>query len=268
MPTRRHQETRHGRANDPGPVDDGTVQRYRVHQVFVAGHFHHERLPGGHVEGHRHAAQRRQHEDFPYLDMSASHQRRKDKGRQHHPGLGVEDDGALGMPVGHGAAPEGEQQHGKRPDGGHGAQQNLGAGQLIHQPALGGALHPGPDERHELADEEQPEIAMLQRGEGVAPGHAAHDPAPGLPGGLLRNTGDLRGWFRWFRGHRRCGWDTTRSQRLNLGCVGRNNQETRSSSPDINVRTSRRSLTCWIWTTTSASGARRGFHQCHSLWPP
>ena len=39
----------------------------------------------------------------------------------------------------------------------------------VDQPALGGALHPCPDERHELADEEQPEIAMFQRGEGVSP---------------------------------------------------------------------------------------------------
>ncbi len=170
----------------------------------MAGHLHHERLPGGHVEGHCHTAQRRQHEDFPYLDMSASHQRRKDEGRQHHPALGVEDDGALGMPVGHGAAPKGEQQHGERPDGGHGAQQNLGAGQLIHQPALGGALHPCPNERHELAHEKQPEIAMLHRGEGAAPRHAANDSAPDLPGDLVRNTGDLLVGFGLFKGHRRC----------------------------------------------------------------
>jgi len=73
------------------------------------------------------------------------------------------------MPVSHGAAPEREQQHYECPNRGHGAQQNLGAGQLINQPTLGGALHPCPGKRHELAYEEQPDIAMLQRDEGVAP---------------------------------------------------------------------------------------------------
>jgi hypothetical protein len=73
------------------------------------------------------------------------------------------------MPVSHRAAPKGEQQQGQRADGGHGAEQNLGASQLIHQPALGRGLHPCADERHELADEKQPEIAMLEGGEGVPP---------------------------------------------------------------------------------------------------
>jgi hypothetical protein len=34
---------------------------------------------------------------------------------------------------------------------------------------LSGSLHPGSNERYELTDEEQPEIAMFQGGKGVTP---------------------------------------------------------------------------------------------------
>ena len=98
---------------------------------------------------------------MPSLDVPTPYQSRKNEGRQHHSDLGIENHRALGMPVGHGTAPEGEQQHGEHPDCGHGAQQNLGTGQLIYQPALGRALHPCAGKRHELANEEQPKIPVL-----------------------------------------------------------------------------------------------------------
>jgi hypothetical protein len=60
---------------------------------------------------------------------------------------------------------------------------------------LGGGLHPCSRERHKLADEEQPEIAMFQRSKSVAPCRAAR--APGLPRALMRNIGVFCGgvWF-------------------------------------------------------------------------
>ena len=62
-----------------------------------------------------------------------------------------------------------KHQHGQSSDGRHRAQQHLRSGQLIYEPALSGGLHPGSDQRYELTDEEQPEIAMFQGGKGVTP---------------------------------------------------------------------------------------------------
>jgi len=46
------------------------------------------------------------------------------------------------------------------------------------------------------SDEEQLEIAMLQRGEGVAPRYAPHNDATGLSRNLLRHAGNLRWLLR------------------------------------------------------------------------
>ena len=106
---------------------------------------------------------------MPRLNVATPHQRGKYEGGNHHRDLGVKQDGALGMSVGHGAAPQGKHQHGQSSDGRHRAQQNLRSSQLIYEPTLSGGLHPGADQRYELTDEEQPEIAMLQGGKSITP---------------------------------------------------------------------------------------------------
>ena len=119
------------------------------------------------------------------------------------------------MPVGHGAAPQGEHQHGQSSDGRHRAQQHLRSGQPVNEPALSGGLHPGSNKRNQLTDEEQPEIAMFQGGKGVTPRHAPR--RPGLRDEFWRSTCGGCWCWRFFSWHRRA--DITRSLRSNRACA-------------------------------------------------
>ena len=60
--------------------------------------------------------------------------------------------------------------------------------QLVNQPALGGVLHPGASQRHQLAGEKQPEIAMAQGRERPTPKQVAQDDPAWLTGTLLGHT--------------------------------------------------------------------------------
>ena len=68
-------------------------------------------------------------------------------------------------PVGHHAAVEGEQQDRQRAERRHQPDGERRVGELEHQPPLGHRLDPGPAQGDELADEEQPEVAVPERGE-------------------------------------------------------------------------------------------------------
>ena len=83
---------------------------------------------------------------------------------QHH-GLQDQHEPVLVHPVGDHAAVQGESRIGSEPSAVTSPTANARVGELQHQPPLGHHLDPGPAEGHELADEEQPEVPMPQRGE-------------------------------------------------------------------------------------------------------
>ncbi len=155
-----HQHAGHGRADDARAVDDGTVQRNCVHQILAARDFDEERLARGHVERHRHAAQRGDDDEVDWLNGIFPRQPGQHKRQQHHARLCDQHDVPLGMTVGQRPAQNRKKQHRRRSGGGHRAEQQFGTRQLINQPAQGRVLHPGAGERNHLPDEKEPEIAM------------------------------------------------------------------------------------------------------------
>ncbi len=63
------------------------------------------------------------------------------------------------------------------------AEHQRRIGELQHQPRLRDGLHPGADQRDQLTDEEEPEVAMpkcAERGQPSAPGVLRGDVAAGL----------------------------------------------------------------------------------------
>ena len=81
------------------------------------------------------------------------------------------------------------------------------AAERQHQPALGDLLHPGADQRHRLADEEQPVVAVPEGLAGLAPGEPSrredrdtgHDRASRSGWGVGRPSISARWASRWTR---------------------------------------------------------------------
>ena len=81
-------------------INPGNIgSRDRIHEVLAAGHLDHERLAGRHVESHRHAPERGQHEDVPGSHQVGPHQRGKHKRQQHHAALRPQQHRPFRMPV-------------------------------------------------------------------------------------------------------------------------------------------------------------------------
>ena len=131
----------------------------------------------------------------------------EDEGQHHRDGLGRDQRLALRELVGDHAAEQAEDDH--RPELGdrHEPEPERVVGQLEDEPALGDLLHPGPDERDQLAAEEQPVVAMAE-GAGAAGtrssagaaarsrrrrrGRRARGPAGSTPGLDARRGGSAR----------------------------------------------------------------------------
>jgi hypothetical protein len=82
---------------------------------------------------------------------------------ERHSALEEQHQPALVHPVGHHAAVEGEQQDRQRAERRHQPDGERRIGELEHQPSLRHHLHPGSAERDELAEEEEPEVAVTKR---------------------------------------------------------------------------------------------------------
>ena len=85
--------------------------------------------------------------------------------------------------------------------------QNGSPVSVKHQPALGDLLHPGADERHRLAEEEQPVVAVAEGLAGLAPSepswgedrHTGHDRASRSGWGVGPPSISARWASRWTR---------------------------------------------------------------------
>ena len=163
----RQQQAGHRRAHHARRVEYRRVERDGVDQIFLAGHLDHQRLAAGHVEGVDHAQQAGEREHVPDLHAAGEGEGRQREGLQHRQGLSDDDHLAAGKAVGRDPAQRSQGEHGDLRAEPCGPEQKLGVGQAVDQPALRHVLHPGADQRDDLAADEQAEIAVPQGAEGV-----------------------------------------------------------------------------------------------------
>ena len=81
-------------------------------------------------------------------------------------------DAALRQGVGGDPGEQAEDHDRDELGGRHDPEPDRIVGQLQHEPGLGDLLHPGPDERDRLTDEEQPVVAMAEGAHPVVGGRA------------------------------------------------------------------------------------------------
>src|SRR6266702_4156600 len=160
-----NQHSRNRRADDPGGVEHGRVERDRVHEILFADELHDERLAGGNVERIDDAEEHRQHHDLPRRDPAGPHEHGQRERFEHLQSLRPHDEATLVHAIHDDTRVQREQQHAqgaerlRQPDG------ERRVGDAEHQPAERDRLHPGPDERDALTEEEQPEVAVGKRSE-------------------------------------------------------------------------------------------------------
>src|SRR6266513_3604214 len=159
------QDSRDRRADDPGGVEHGRVERDRVHEVLFADELHDERLAGGNVERIDDAEEHRQHHDLPRRDPTGPHEHGQRQRFEHLQSLCPHDEATLVHAIHDDTRVQREQQHAqgaerlRQPDG------ERRVGDVEHQPPERDRLHPGPDERDALTEEEEPEVAVGKRSE-------------------------------------------------------------------------------------------------------
>ena len=161
------QQARHRRAQDPRQVEDGGVERDRVHEVLAADQLDDEGLPGRVVDGVHAPQQEGQCEDVPVAGDAAPHQPCQDQGEDHEHHLGREEDPALGVAVDQRARHEGQDHDGQPLHGAHDPELERTPGKPQHEPGLPDVLHPGPDQGDALAAPEDPEVPVGHRREGL-----------------------------------------------------------------------------------------------------
>ena len=152
----------HGRADDARRVEHRRVEGDRVADVAAPDDLDHEALADGHVDRIGGAEEQRQDDDHPDLDDAGQREHGEDRGEDHHHGLHDEDRLALRQRVREHAAEQPEDHHGDELRGGDHAEPERIVGELEDEPGLGNLLHPGPDQRDELAAEEQLVVAVAE----------------------------------------------------------------------------------------------------------
>ena len=83
---------------------------------------------------------------MPNLHFAGQRQPRQDQGQDHRKGLRSDNDAVAVGAVCHRAAEWGEKKNRNLTGETYGTQQQRGPGQAVHQPGLGNALHPRPDQ--------------------------------------------------------------------------------------------------------------------------
>jgi hypothetical protein len=161
-----------GRPEDPRPVEDSAVERDRIGHVLPADHLDHERLAHRHLDRAGHAQQRGHEPHVPDGDLAAEHEQPEDDCQHQRAGLRGDERAPLGQHVGDDAAEQPEGEDRQELGGGSHAKRERIVRQLEHQPPLRDLLHPRPDQRHELPEPEQPEVADAERLDAARPSGA------------------------------------------------------------------------------------------------
>jgi hypothetical protein len=166
-----HHEAGDSGAHHAGAADHAGIEGDGIREVLLARHLHDERLPRGHIEGEGQAITGGQDRHVPVLHDARPHEDGQDKGLAHEGRLRSDEDAALGEAVRDGAGHEGEAEHGRRLERADEPQPERRVGELEDQPGLRHTLHPGADERDELAREEEAKVPMI---EGTQSGWESH----------------------------------------------------------------------------------------------
>ena len=170
---RADQQARDSRPDDPRGVELGRVEPDGVRHVLAADHLDGEGLAGRHVDRVVDAEENRQDQDVPDLDDAGHGQPEEDEREDHRHGLCREERLAFRQLVGDDATEQAENDD--RPELGdrHQAEPQRIVRQLKDEPGLGDLLHPCPDERDELAAEEEPVVAVTEGADAVKPADGA-----------------------------------------------------------------------------------------------
>ena len=163
----RQQQSGNGRPHHARGVEYRRIEGDGVDQIVLAGHLDHQRLPAGHIEGIDHAEQAGEREHVPDLHATGEGEGRQGERLQHGQRLCHDDHLAAGKTVGRDPAQRSQGEHGDLGAEPCGPEQKFRVGEAVHQPALRHVLHPGADQRDDLAADEEAEIAVPQGSKGV-----------------------------------------------------------------------------------------------------
>ena len=108
-------------------------------------------------------SRKREHQDVPDLDEPVAISAARASASSICDDLGRDQGPALREVVGDHAAEQAEHQHRRESAHGHETERERIVGELEDEPALGDGLHPRADERDQLAEEEQPVVAVAER---------------------------------------------------------------------------------------------------------
>ena len=161
-PDRRDEHAADRRTDDPGGVEEHRVERDGVDDLVAADHLDDERLASRVVEGVDEAEDRREHVDVPELDPVRGDEDGQDERLDHRRRLGDQQHPPLRQAVDDHPGEEGEDRHRQELEGGDGAERERRVGEPQDEPRLPDRLHPGADERDELAEPEEPEVVVAQ----------------------------------------------------------------------------------------------------------
>ena len=83
---------RKSRSHDARAIEHGRIERNRVHQIRARNHIHDESLAGRQINGVDHASKGGQRDDLPDFYAVRKRDPGQDEGKEHHGGLGKNED--------------------------------------------------------------------------------------------------------------------------------------------------------------------------------
>ena len=165
-PTVAMSAARDRRPHHPGHVERARAQRDRVHQVLALHDLGDERLPGRHLEGGEQAEEDREpHDPVHRHQVERTSGCRAASASISIPAWRISTSRCLLTRSAMTPPYSVKSRIGSEPSVVTSPTANARIGQVQHQPPLGHRLDPGAAQRDELADEEQPEVAVPEGGE-------------------------------------------------------------------------------------------------------
>ncbi len=161
-------------ADDAGRIELGGIESDGVGEVLGPHQLGDERLARGAFHRVDHPAREGESVDDGHRDQIGGGEHGEDESHDELTRLAVDDRRAFAQPVGEHPAVEREEQGRQEADGNGQAQRYRRVRETQNQPTEGEILHPGPGQGDELAEPEEPVVAVAQRAEGVE--EATHQP--------------------------------------------------------------------------------------------
>ena len=185
------EDSGHGGTDGAGEIKHGGVEGDAIDEILTADEFDHKGLARGDIKGVDESEGDPDGGDVPDLDHPGVNEEAEGEGEGHGGGLGAQEDLAFGAAVGHHPAPQGEEGEGEHVGETDHAEGGGGAAEFMNEPAFGGGLEPGADQRDDLTSEKDAVVPVAKGRKGVAP----FDPPQRLAPHIRRaGGGDLRGF--------------------------------------------------------------------------